>query len=175
MKKAVVILDGLFVYLFLCMIACLFAEASSDMDIVDYMKIVFRSGAVLGVITIIWTIANCLKSCMIEPKEAVSLAKLQMILRLVQIPAYIVIFLLGVILVFTFFGLVMAMILAVIDGISIALTGTASIAVYAHLLKNNLITKKQFIGYSILSYIYVLDVIASILCYTNVKRKISSL
>ena len=172
MKKAVVIIDGLFVYLVVCLLAMIITSDTGSIDIVDCMKIALYSGAFLGVITLIWMIVNCLKTCRIEPREAVSLAKVQMIMRFIQIPGYIAIFLLGVLLFFTFFGAVFAMILAFIDVISIALTGIASISVYVHLLKNNLITKTEFIIFSVLSFIYVIDVVAAAICYNKVKKRV---
>ena len=171
MKKAVVIIDGLFVYLVVCLLAMIISDTGS-IDIVDCMKIALYSGAFLGVITLIWMIVNCLKTCRIGPREAVSLAKVQMIMRFIQIPGYIAIFLLGVLLFFSLFGAVFAMILAFVDVISIALTGIASISVYVHLLKNNLITKTEFIIFSVLSFIYVIDVVAAAICYNKVKKRV---
>ena len=121
------------------------------------------------VTTIGYTIRAVRKGYTYSSKEALALAKTQMIMRLVQIPAYVLIFFMGVIGMFLIFTIGISLALFLFDIISITVTGIASVAVYAILADLKMISKKQQLLYSIGGFIYVLDVIAAFLCYKKVK------
>ena len=121
------------------------------------------------VTTIGYIIRAVRKGYTYSSNEALALAKTQMIMRLVQIPAYVLVFFMGVMGMFLIFTIGISLALFLFDIISITVTGIASVAVYSILADLKMISKKQKLLYSIGGFIYVLDVIAAFLCYKKVK------
>ena len=105
-------------------------------------------------------------------EEAISLARIQMIVRVAQIPAFVIIFIAGVIGVLTIFTIGISLALAFFDLISIIVTGICSVGVYSVLAKTGLITDKERIKYSLASFIYFADVATAISCYENFEHEI---
>ena len=90
-------------------------------------------------------------------------------MRLVQIPAYVLVFFMGVMGMFLIFTIGISLALFLFDIISITVTGIASASVYAILADLKMISKKQQLLYSIGGFLFVLDVIAAFLCYKKVR------
>jgi ABC-type polysaccharide transport system permease subunit len=105
----------------------------------------------------------------VSAREGVSLLKTQMIMRLIQIPGYVICFALAVLFLMTIFTVGFSLFLLILDSASILITGLFSIPVYAALYKNGQISKRRAIGYSVLSFVFCADVVVSIFCYRQVK------
>ena len=115
---------------------------------------------------------GCDRAC--EREELISLAKTQMIVRIVQAPAYIVIFIAGSIGVITIFTIGISVALAVFDVLSIVVTGLSSVGVYALLGKSGMISQKERLMFSVAGFIYCFDVIAAIICHRQINERISA-
>lgn len=177
--KWIIILDGLFI----CLIALLLLlilvgespvfswlwESVLGNDVYRPLGFVLLFELVMFVLTLGYTIRVLRKGYTYSSIEALDLAKTQMIMRLVQIPAYVLVFFMGVMGMFLIFTIGISLALFLFDIISITVTGIASVAVYSILADLKMISKKQQLLYSIGGFIYVLDVIAAFLCYKKVK------
>lgn len=180
MKKKIIILDGLFIYLLLLLLLSL--TVFGDSIIIEwlwdnfYFFIAFLPlglllyEMIMFIITIIFTIISVDKNYNTNINNAISLAKIQMIIRLIQIPAYVIIFLMGIACIITIFTIGISIALVILDFISIVTTGISSIAVYTILYKCNLISNKEKNIYSILSFVYCLDVIVSVISYRKIVK-----
>ncbi len=107
----------------------------------------------------------------ISASESVALMRTQMIMRLVQIPGYVLILVAAVLFLLFVFTVGFSIFFLILDAASIMITGLFSIPVYASLYRNGLIGRKQSACYSILSFIFCADVIVSIMCYRQVKDR----
>ncbi len=105
----------------------------------------------------------------VSARESVSLLKTQMIMRLIQIPGYVICFVLAVLFLMTIFTAGFSLFLLILDSASILVTGLFSIPVYTALYKNGQISRGRAIGYSVLSFVFCADVIVSVLCYRQVR------
>jgi len=105
----------------------------------------------------------------VSAREGVSLLKTQMIMRLIQIPGYVICFALAVLFLMTIFTVGFSLFLLILDSASILITGLFSIPVYAALYKNGQISKRRAIGYSVLSFVFCADVVVSVFCYRQVN------
>ena len=175
----IIILDGLFICLIALLLILIFA---GENPVFSWLwKYVFSNNVyrplgfillfelVMFATTIGYTIRALRKGYTYSSKEALDLAKTQMIMRLVQIPAYVFVFFMGVMGMFLIFTIGISLALFLFDIISITVTGIASVAIYAILADLKMISKKQQLLYSIGGFIYGLDVIVACLCYKKVK------
>ena len=105
----------------------------------------------------------------VSAAESVSLLRIQTIMRIIQIPGYLICFALAVLFLMTIFTVGFSLFLLILDSASILITGLFSIPVYAALYKNGLISRGRAIGCSALSFVFCADVIVSVFCYKKVK------
>ena len=174
MKKSILVMDGLYVFFIAVESYITFGrETYISNRAVDRSMILFAIiGVIFGIITLIYTIRSCSKFYMVDVAEAFDLVKFQKNVRLIRIPGYLAVFLLGFALFLSFVNIYYAFAMIIADLISISLTGMASIGVYNLLYKNNLITKSQRTLYSIVSFLYIWDVLVALVCYSDVKSRL---
>ena len=61
-----------------------------------------------------------------------------------------------------------------IDAITICITGINAIGVFVNLCKKKVISPTTAVALSILSFVYVVDVVISIVMFIKIKRKIKN-
>ena len=137
---------------------------------ISHISIIFGILFVIGIILIIAASNNPG-----TPEEAYELIKVQRTMRFVQLPLYVLLFLVAVFfLIISFFMAGVTSAIAILDILAIILTGLYSIPVYISLKKNGLITSVQAGAYGVCSFIFCLDVIATVICCSKVKNKINA-
>ena len=100
------------------------------------------------------------------------LAKLNMIIKVVQIPAYIIHFCLGLLgLIMSVWGIPIILWAIFIDFITIVLSGTVGISAAISAQKENTLSTGQAVLFSILGFVYCVDVFISIFLFIRVKRE----
>ena len=102
--------------------------------------------------------------------DALSLAKTAMVIKLVQVPAYILIYVLGVALLITIFTIPFSIALFVLDCYTLYLTGTIAVAAWINAGREGLINRKQCIWFIILQFIFCADVFATIFFYKKLLK-----
>lgn len=102
--------------------------------------------------------------------DAISLAKTAMIMKLVQVPAYVLIFALGAVFVITIFTIPFSIGLFVIDCLSVFMTGLFVVSSVIVTIKSNTFTLKEVIWVILLQFIFCADVISSVVFYIKLKR-----
>ena len=183
MKKWPIIVSGLYIYLELLIVTStvwlskllrLLPQAVDDFmndHSLEILGTLLIAPIVLLFITAIFYLVKGIKgSNTMATSDAVSLMKTMLIMRLIQIPGYIILFFLAALFLLTIFTIGFSIILIILDVISICITGMIAAPVYLTLRKNGLINRLQSTLYSIFSFIFVLDVITAIVCYRKVKK-----
>ena len=95
-----------------------------------------------------------------------------MLIKLVEIPAYTFIFLVAMLgILSVHFAPVIWIICFVFNAFCILLSGLYATAGITKAYSDNIITKSERVLYTILSFIFVIDVICSILLYQRVRRE----
>ena len=102
--------------------------------------------------------------------DAISLAKTAMIMKLVQVPAYVLILALGAVFVITIFTIPFSIGLFVIDCLSVFMTGLFVASSVIATIKSNTFTLKEVIWVILLQFIFCADVISSVVFYIKLKR-----
>ena len=109
----------------------------------------------------------------VEPER---LARLNMIIKLVHIPAYVIHFVLGLLgTLASVWGIGFILWAVIIDLITIAITGTHAVSCVIGISKKKTVNKWILVTAAILSYIYCVDVVVSIVFYIIVRKKSRSL
>ena len=102
--------------------------------------------------------------------DALSLAKFAMIVKLIQAPAYLCIFVLGCLFLVTIFTIPFTIGLFLIDCLSVFITGLFVISSVIIAIRQNIFTFKEVFWVILLQFIFCADVIASVVFYIKLKR-----
>ena len=97
--------------------------------------------------------------------HATDFARANMIVKLIQIPAYIFIFMIGILCMVMIFTIGISFVLLLLDALSIGLTGLFAIAAFQNLNREGMITRKAQFIYSIASFLFCVDVIIAVIGY----------
>ena len=116
-------------------------------------------------VTIIAVVAGIKNGKKYTEKKVYDHARLQMIMRFVQIPFYVAIFYLAFACIFGFITIVITLVFALIDLMSIITTGICSIAIYSEMRKKNMITGTEQVIYTICGFVYCFDVLVAVIAY----------
>ena len=101
--------------------------------------------------------------------DCFSLVKSAMIVKLMQVPAYILIFVLSVLLATTIFTIPFSIGLFLIDCLTLYLTGLVTIAAAVNTVRQDKIKSTEALLIIILQFIFCVDIVASIVFYARLK------
>ena len=100
-----------------------------------------------------------------------SLAKCAMVIKWIQIPAYLVIFVLGLLLAITIFTTAIAAVFVLVDCLTLLLTGMITISAAVIGVRQGIFTKKYVIWIILLQFIFCADVLAATVLYLKAGNK----
>ena len=103
--------------------------------------------------------------------DAKKVALANMIVKLIQIPAYVVTFLLGVICILTIFTYALSFLLVLFDCLTIILTGLTGACAAIRSYKEQKTTIAFSVANGILQFIFCADVVCSILLFVKCKTQ----
>lgn len=136
-------------------------------DNIFYFVLVFLVyllvATVLGVI--------CFVKSIREKWEPVSLAKTVMWIKLIQIPAYVAIYVLGVVMAITLFTIPFAFVLFLLDCLAVAMTGLMNLSAVIGAYREGKTTLKKSWWVIVLQGIFCADVVASVIFYRMLKKQ----
>ena len=183
MRKVPIVIAGLYIYLEFLTIMLPFALSQMGGWLPDSVSAWFDSNyltmeigiliiptILLLIMSISFALKGIRKSGEISAYEGLSLIKTQMIMRIIQIPCYVAVFIVATVCLFTIFTIGFTAVLAVVDCVSITITGIASIPVYVILHRSGWISQRQKVLYSILSFVFCADLVVSIICYKEARK-----
>lgn len=114
----------------------------------------------------------CFVKSIREKWDPLSLAKYAMITKLIQIPAYILIYILGVLLFISIFTFAFSIGLFLLDCLAVVLTGLLTIAAAINAIRWDIFRTKEVLWIIILQFIFCADVAASIVLYRKLKKRL---
>jgi hypothetical protein len=163
------LLPLLFPYIILFSLICIFKNTLME-------KIFHNNGLYLILLLIITyiialfsSIIFCVKNILLKINSQ-KLLYINMIIKLIQIPAYILIFIFSLLCLLTIFTMGISIVLMIFDSMSILLTGIIGLAGIIRCLIENKLPKKTVIIYGILQFVFCVDIIASIIIYNKIKN-----
>ncbi|NDO47155.1 hypothetical protein [Clostridium sp. MD294] len=140
------------------------------------MKYLFHNNIYTGFfyICIFWLISFINAICIFiknitHKRNALQLAKINMIIKLIQIPAYIVLFIVGIACMFTIFTFGISFVLLALDCASIFLSGLIGLSAVKQNYTEGIFSIKELFLHSILQFIFCADVISAIILFRKSK------
>ncbi|MCI9526552.1 MAG: hypothetical protein HFH37_06505 [Lachnospiraceae bacterium] len=176
MKKAAAIGNTLFIYLIALLPAMLFTADRNRIFAFMWERLFFNNVYVLlGFILldgIIVYILDMLFLLMARNGRWTSqeLAKTNMMVKLIQIPAYLFLFAVGLLCCVMIFTIGISFALLLLDIFSIGMTGLFASAAFHALRKEQKISGKMQVFYSLASFLFCVDIVIAILGY---RRSVS--
>ncbi len=125
------------------------------------------------VIYFLLTFALCIATFFISTfkfRDAISMAKTAMLIKLIQIPAYVVIFVLGVAMTIAIWTIPFTIALFWIDCLCLFLTGLPILSSIICALRQGTIKFREVIWVIILQFVFCADVVAAIIYYKRLKE-----
>lgn len=117
-----------------------------------------------------FTGALCARS-LAKKTDAAEMAKLNMIVKLVHIPAYIAIFLLGAVMLISVWGIGFTIVFFLHDVAAIAMTGFIGAVAVVRAGAEGRILRRDAVLYAIGQFLFCIDIAACILLYLRVRGK----
>ncbi|MBQ9327077.1 MAG: hypothetical protein IJ225_00895 [Solobacterium sp.] len=167
----------LYVYLTAAILILVFSVGSYSDILTSFLlenpQVPFLLLILLAVVILIGTVifAIRLRKKILTKEEIYTLAGSYRTMKLLQIPAYLIIFATGVLCLLTIFTFGISVILLIIDGIGVALSGIYALAVLQKLRERELITTTRQIVLGVMSFVFCLDVIAAVIAGSTRTRK----
>ena len=180
MRKTIIILDSFLVILITLLLVSVFVLTGlgsryhevnrfSSWYFFPTLFLILAFQAVMLLLTVIFMVIGLTSTgCRPLPK-VYRLARTQMIMRIIQVPFFVVIFIFGCMCLLTIFTFAATFVLAFLDLISIITTGLCSIAVYHEMRKSGLISQNEQVAYSILAFIFCADVVVAIVAFVRAR------
>ena len=122
-------------------------------------------GALSAVLMIVCFILSICKGW-----NAFSLAKSAMIVKMVQVPAYVVIFVLGILFAITIFTTAVAFIMFLFNCLTLFLTGLLTTAAVTNSVRQDVFKLNEVAWVIFLQFVFCADVVASIIFYAKLKK-----
>ena len=107
---------------------------------------------------------------MAQKWDPLSLAKTVMIIKLLQIPAFVLIFVVSILFMLTIFTIPFALVLFLVDYIALISTGLLNISAIVTGARNGDVSFRKNIWVAILQFVFCADVVASVIFYINLKK-----
>jgi hypothetical protein len=104
-----------------------------------------------------------------KKKNSLEVLRINMIIKLIHVPAYLLIFVFGLLCTLTIFTIGINIVLIIFDGMTIILSGLIGIGGIIRGLRENKISIKKAVLHGMLQFVYCADIISSIVIYRAVK------
>lgn len=103
--------------------------------------------------------------------DALSLAKTAVVVKLIQIPAYIAIFVVGLLMLITLWTIPVALVLYLLDGLVLILSGLLTVSSVMNAVRAGQTTYQRSWWVIVLQFVFCLDVVAAILHFRQLRKK----
>lgn len=141
------------------------------------MHSVFQSNGFLLLLAVLlfWVVslgcavATCVMS-LARKWDSYELARANMILKLIPVPAYILIFLIGCAFLITIFTFAISVILMLLDGMAIVLSGLIGVAAVKRNHSDKILSTKEMVVHGILQFVFCADVVSAIVVFYKARR-----
>lgn len=184
MKGKWIVVAALFHFLEAMLLALMIVNAKVELPVPEIIRELFLSDVmtlilcIFVIFVVLFVIGIVLIGAEVKTPSsrdmALELMETQCKMRFIQIPLYVLLFLIAVFfLIISFFMAGITFAITIINIFAIALTGLYSIPVYVSLNKNGLISKGEATLYGILSFFFCVDVIVNVICCEKAKGRLA--
>lgn len=107
---------------------------------------------------------------LVSGRNPEAILRITMIIKLIHIPAYIAIFVVGLASLITIFTAGISIVLWLLDVFTIIISGTIGLSGIIRALREHRLTGKEALIHGLLQFVFCADVISSIIAYRTVAR-----
>lgn len=176
MKKLVAIGNVVFVY-FIAMLLVMIFDANDNKFLGIIWEYCFGNSIVtplvilfiLGIVLFLLNIVNCIK-ILRSKDDAGDIVKLHFIVKIIQVPAYVLIFIVGLMCMITIFTIGITIVLMLLDMFSVVLTGIYGLAAFQKMKKEETIDQTTQVIWSVGSFVLCVDVAIAVMAFLKEKR-----
>lgn len=168
MRKAILILLPVILFPYFAILAMLFSFNFFDSAVIDFLveHVFFDNGfLILFVLFLLWLIgmvcAVLFSFHFTREWQPVELAKVSLLIKLIQIPAYIVIFLLGLCFMVTIFTFAFSFLMVLFAVMSILLSGLIGACAVKKSYSAGILPQGKALLLGVLQFIFCLDVVSA--------------
>lgn len=165
------ILVILFPYSIILVLVCIFSGIIETV-LKNFDFLVLLALPVLYIAALVSSVAFLITS-LVKKRNAQELLHINMAIKLIHIPSYLIIFSLGLVSMMTIFTLGFTIVFIIWDCMTIVLSGLIGLGGVIRSLRENKLSKKAVVIHGILQFVFCADVISSIIIYKTVKRNSS--
>ena len=159
----------LFPYLIIFAIICIFSGFlmesvfySNAIVLLLFLLVVYFAALISTVVTIA---ANLHRR-----RSALEMTRINMVIKLMHIPAYIVIFFMGLLSFITIFTAPFALFFFIFDCMTIFLTGLIGVGGIIQCVREEKVTTKSAVFHGILQFLFCVDVISAVIIHRRVRH-----
>lgn len=124
---------------------------------------------IIWVVDLICAVSICVVS-LVRKWDFVELSCINMLIKIISIPAYLVIFAIGTVCIITIFTFAISVILVIFDVMAIILSGLIGISAVKRGYDSKVISENEMILYGFLQFIFCVDLIISIIVFCKSKK-----
>jgi hypothetical protein len=162
-------LPMIFPYLILFALICIFTGFLMETVFLNNGLFVIFVLIILYIIALILSGIIFIKS-IITKRDSKELLYTNMIIKLVHIPAYIIIFFIGLLSLITIFTMGITIVLILLDCMTIFLSGLIGLSGIIRGFIENKLSKKAAVIHAVCQFIFCADIISCIIIYRKVKN-----
>lgn len=143
----------------------------------SWMKDLFQNNIYPGLffLCLFWLFAllSAVTACIYHlacRRDAAELARINLLIKLIQIPAYLFIFAAGLVCMLTIFTIGISFVLMILDGASILLSGFVGISAVKRSHAQGMISTAEMVLHGILQFVFCADIFSAILLFRKTKQ-----
>lgn len=149
---------------------CLYTPAIMERVFFSNGYLLIAAMLLCAVVAFVFALALAVAG-LVRKYDALSLARLNMIIKLCQIPAYAVIFVLGALFFVSVFGIGFTVFFVLFDCLAILMSGLTGAVSSLRAYAEKKVIKSEMIVFAVLQFIFVADVVACVLLYFHLKNR----
>lgn len=162
------VLIALFPYLIVFALICIFKGYFMDTVFHNNVYSLLLVLLILYFVALVCAVAVFIKG-ITKKKKSLEILHFNMIIKLIHIPAYLLIFVFGLLCTITIFTIGITIVLMILDGMTIVLSGLIGLGGVIGSLREDKISIKKAVMHGILQFVYCADIISAIVIYRTVK------
>ena len=157
-----------FPYLILFAIVCIFSGYFMDSLFQNNALLLLFALLIFYIVALACTVVSFITG-IAKKKSGLALFRASMIIKLLHIPSYVLIFIIGLLCLITIFTFAITIVLMILDCMTIFLTGLIGLCGIIRSFKENKLSKNEAIIHGVLQFVFCADVISSIMVYKKTK------
>lgn len=168
-RGAPAVIITLFPYSVAFILYCIFSGFLMESVFMNSAFVCLAALFLFWIAGLICAVSVCV-SGILRKRDAFGMIRTVMLIKVISIPAYIVIFIVGTLCMLTIFTFGISIFLMLFDAMSIFLSGTVGVAAVKRAHDEKVISVGEAVLHGILQFLFCADVVSSLILFCKAKR-----